>query len=92
MCGQKKRADLHASGDFLLPSLEDEEKDEKGEEKERKDGSDCCWSFTTVRINFLISSLNHTQSPMTSIYILGMSQAICSLISLFPGQYIPRAL
>lgn len=36
MEGQKKRADLHASGDFVLLSFEKEEKDEKDEGKKGK--------------------------------------------------------
>lgn len=36
MEGQKKRTDLHASGDLLLLSLEEEEKDEKDEGKKGK--------------------------------------------------------
>lgn len=59
--GTKERADLHASGDLLLPSIEKEEKDEKeGRGEERNDGSDCCWSWSlvlsTVKVNFLESS------------------------------------
>lgn len=44
MEGQKKRADLHASGDFVLLSFEEEEEDEKDEGKKGNE-SDCCWNF-----------------------------------------------
>lgn len=97
MWGQKKGADLHASGDFLLPSLEEDEKDEKDRGKKGKmdqSAAGVLLVLSTVRVNFLILSLNHTQSPMTSVYTLGESQAICSLIPLcvFPEPCNPRVM
>lgn len=94
---------MHASGDFLLPSLEEEEKDEKDEgKKEKMDpiAVEALLVFSTVRVNFICKP--HLKSHDLRLHTGCVS--ICVFPNIFvsrtaytqslviPGSFAPRAL
>lgn len=77
MEGQKKRADLHACGDLLLPSIEEEEKMKRKDDRKkgRKDG---CLSWSCLQLgwtSFKVPSWIHTHTSITSMVCLKLMKA-----------------